>query len=379
MSGVMDISVSNSVETSMIPKSLIDSLEFSKLDESTQNEVLKCKSLLNINNPQSIMTYGQEACKSIANFNKTLLSQFKLKDIPEIEELLPMLTNAFKEVDTGTLRPKKKSGLFGRFFKKDEIGAFIQKFENVEQVVQGVQKKLQQVNFQLLQDIETETLLGKQSLNYIKQLDCHIFAIKLQYKEELEKITREEEMIDRSDIVAMHLLAERKELVARLDRKAYRLQTQRVEAIQSLPIIKEIINGNIGLSEQIESAITQGIPTWERNILIALQLYRQQGALKIEQSVHKMTNDLIKKNSLLLKKNATSIAQAVENGLIDIETLEEANKNIIETTAAITKIADEATRKRQENIIKLDKLVAELVNSETRSVLGSSVRIGSGE
>lgn len=363
--------------TEMISKNVMDNLELSRLDESTRQEILKCKQSIDISSIDSVMSYGSEACKSITNFNKTLLSTFKMKDIPEVEELLPMLTQAFNEVDTGTLLPKKQ-GLFAKIFKQDQVANFIQKFENVEQVVQGIQKKLQQVDFQLMKDIETENLLGQQNLEYIKHLDCHIFAIKMKYQEELEKVQQEEAEVDQSDIVAMHLLAEHKEAIARLDRRAYSIQIQRVEAIQALPIIKELISGNIGLSEQIKAAITQGIPTWERNILIALQLHRQQGALRIEQAVHKMTNDLIKSNSLLLKENATAIAQAVENGLIDIETLEEANKNIIETTRAVTRIADEATKKRQENLGKLNNIVEELMQSETRQLLGATLKVGEG-
>lgn len=361
--------------TNIISKQTMDMLDFERLDEATRQEVMRCKQSLDTNNIESVMRYGGEACKNLTEFNKTLLSNFKMKDIPEVEELLPMLTQAFNEVDTSTLLPKKQ-GLFSKLFKSDQVTNFIQKFENVEQVVQGVQKKLQQVDFELMKDIETENILGQKNLEYIKHLDCHIFAIRMLYQEELEKVKQEEIEVDQSDVVAMHLLSEHKEAVARLDRRAYNLQLQRVEAIQTLPVLKELINGNIGLSEQIKTAISQGIPTWQRNILIALQLHRQQGALRIEEAVHRMTNDLIKSNSLLLKENATAIARAVENGLIDIETLEEANKNIIETAKAVTQIADEATKKRHENLGKLDHIVSELMEAETRQLIGPAVTLG---
>ena len=144
---------------------------------------------------------------------------------------------------------------------------------------------------------------------------------------------------------------------------------------KSIPIIKELINGNVGLSEQIKMAISQGIPTWERNILIALQLHRQQGALRIEQAVHKMTNDLIRNNSHLLKENATTIAKAVEGGLIDIEALEEANKNILDTTRAVVQIANEAAQARQQNLDKLDGIVKELMEAETGRLVAPAFKM----
>ena len=360
--------------TQIISKQAMETLAFEKLDAETQAEIMECKSSIDMSSIDSIMTYGAKASADVTGFSKDILKTFKVKDIPEVESLLPTLTNAFAEVDTQSLLPKKK-GFFSRFTKSVDVAAFIQKFENVEQVVQGIQKKLQQVDFEIMRDVESEKMLGQKNLEFIKHLDCHIFALRMQYKEEMEKVSAEEAETDPNDVVAMHILAEHKEMVARLDRRAYNLELQRVEAIQSLPIIKELINGNVGLSEQIKMAISQGIPTWERNILIALQLHRQQGALRIEQAVHKMTNDLIRNNSHLLKENATTIAKAVEGGLIDIEALEEANKNILDTTRAVVQIANEAAQARQQNLDKLDGIVKELMEAETGRLVAPAFKM----
>lgn len=348
----------------IITKDVMDSLALSRLDEATQKEILEAKKALDITSVDSIMTFGADASKQLTDFSKTMLENFKLKDIPEVEELLPKLQSAFNEVDTSSLLPKKK-GLFGKIFKNGDVQTFIQKFENIEQIVQGVQKKMQQVHFEILRDIETERLMGQQNLEYIKHLDCRIFAIRLVCKEEAAKISEEEARTNQDDILAMHMLSEHKEQLAMLERQAYNLETQRVQAIQTLPVIKTIIDGNVGLAANLNMAISQSIPTWERNILIALQLHRQQGSLRIERAVHEMTNELIKNNSSLLKQNAVEITKAVESGLIDVETLEEANKNIIETARQVVEIREAASKTRDKNMERLDKIVKDIIKCET--------------
>lgn len=350
--------------TNIIKKDIMDTLALSRLDENTQKEILEAKESLDVTSVESIMSFGADASKQLTDFSKTMLTKFKLKDIPEVEELLPVLQSAFNEVDTSSLLPKKK-GFLGRFFKTGDVTTFIQKFENVEQVVQGIQKKMQQVHYEIQRDIEVERLMGEQNIQYIKQLDCKIFALRLACNEEKQKIEQEEACINIEDILAMHLLNEHKEQLTRMERQAYNLETQRVQAVQTLPVIKTIIDGNIGLAGNINMAITQSIPTWERNILIALQLHRQQGSLRIERAVHEMTNELIKNNSSLLKENATEIAKAVESGLIDIDALEEANRNIIETAENITKIKEEASKTREENLERLSKIVQDIIKSES--------------
>lgn len=347
----------------IITKDVMDTLALSKLDEETQKAIIEAKNNLDVTSVDSVMNFGAEASRQLTDFSKTMLANFKLKDIPEVEELLPVLQSAFNEVDTNTLLPKKK-GFLGRFFKSGDVTTFIQKFENVEQVVQGIQKKMQQVHYEIQKDIETERLMGDQNIKYIKNLDCMIFALKMACKEEAAKIAEEEAITSKEDVLAMHLLNEHKEQLTRMERQAYNLETQRVQAVQTLPVIKTIIDGNIGLAGNINMAISQGIPTWERNILIALQLHRQQGTLRIERAVHEMTNDLIRNNSSLLKENATEIAKAVEGGLIDIEALEEANRNIIETARNITQIRDKASVTRQENLVRLNKIVQDIISSE---------------
>lgn len=359
----------------IITKDVMEKLELSRLDDETRNEIMQIKQSLDITSAESIMNFGASASKNVTDFSKEMLKNFKIKDIPEVEEILPILQTAFNEVDTSSLLPKKK-GILGKFFKGVDVNTFIQRFENVEQIVMDIQKKMQRVHYEIQRDIETERLMGEQNIEYIKHLDCAIFALRMAYNEEKQKVEQEEAITDRSDVLAMHILTERKEQLLRMERQAYNLETQRVQAVQTLPVIKTIIDGNIGLAGNINMAITQSIPTWERNILIALQLHRQQGSLRIERAVHEMTNNLIKKNSSMLRENATEIAKAVESGLIDIDALEEANKNIIMTAESICKIQEEAIKTRKENMEKLNKMVQGIIDSESiKKVAGTTFEV----
>lgn len=359
-------------ELGLIAKDVMDQLDYERLSPDVQAEILKYKESINVDNMQSIMDVGTETCGKLAQFSKAMLSEFKVKDLPELATLIPSLNAAFAQVDTESLVPKKQ-GLFAKMFKQAKVDDLIQKFENVEQVVQGIQKQLERVHFEIQKDVINEQQMGQQNIEYIKRLDCAIFALKLVYKEELDKLKQEESKTNTDDILAVHVLQQRKDRLTQMDRQAYNLMTQRVQAIQILPILRTLIEGNNYLASNVYSAIHEGIPIWEQNFVIALQLQRQQGAVKIEAAVHEMTNNLIKSNNTMLKENAIAIAKAVNGGLIDLDTLEETNKALIETAKAVAEIANTATKARADGYVKMNGIVKELVESESGKMLASSI------
>lgn len=349
-----------------------------KLDNKAQDRVLKIRDSININDSQSIMKLGAEVSKNITDLNKQVLTSVKVRDIPEIEAILPQLNSAFKEVDSSTLLAKKQ-GLLSRFFKGDQVKDFIAKFENAETVVSNIQSNLERVAIELRKDIELEDSLGRRNLEYISNLEECILGMRLKLQESLNEVQEKQETVDKNDFVALQLLEEEKDKVDSLDKQIYWLEQQRMLAIQTLPILRDLKNNNKDMVYQIAMTVQQSIPAWEQGIIIAFHIHRQQGALRIERAVHDMTNQIVKQNSELLKENSIEIARAVQNGMIDLETFQEANKNIIETSQKLTEVKNQAIKNRMESIGEYRKLTEQLLEAEKRDVLQlatSSVKAG---
>lgn len=364
------------MELSLLSNDVATTLMLDKLDSEGQKRVLAIKQGINLNDEKSIMKLGADVSREINALNRTVLSTVKVRDIPEIETMLPELNTAFKEVDSSSLLTKKQ-GFFARLVRGDQVKDFMAKFENAEGVVANIQTNLQKVEMELRKDIELEDSLGRKNLEYIRELEDYILAMKLALNDAMVALDAQQRDTDPQDIVGLQMIEEEKDKITGLDKQIFWLEQQRLLAIQTLPILRNLKNNNRDMVRQITLTVQQSIPAWEQGIIIAFHIHRQQGALRIERAVHDMTNRLVKQNSELLKENSIEIAKAVEGGMIDIETFREANKNIIETSQELTRIKNEAMKSRQASIEEYRKLTAQLLEAEKRDILSlANVKVG---
>ena len=353
-------------------------MQLSKFDETQQKRIMDIKNSIDVSDEKGVMLLGSKAARNIAELNKTVLATVRTKDIPEIEEMLPQLQNAFKEVDSNTLLVKKP-GLFAKFKQSSNIAKFIQKFETAEAVVANIQTSLEKIEQELRKDIEMENTLGQRNLQYIQDLEECIMGMQLKLNEEAAELEEKRANIDNNDFVALQLLAEEQDKLDGLSKQIFWLEQQKMLAIQTLPILRNLKNNNKDMVRQISLTVKQSIPAWEQGIIIAFHIHRQQGALRIERAIHEMTNQIVIQNSKLLRENSIEIAEAVQNGMIDMETFREANKNIIETTQKLAEVKNNAITNRRQSIEEYRRLTTQLLEAETRTVHGLAGRSIVGE
>lgn len=356
-------------ELTLTNSNVANEIALTSFSEDEVKHILAIKDSINVDDEQAIMDVGSEVSKEISGLNKSVLDTIKAKDIPEIESILPQLTQAFDEVD-GSMLVSKRRGLFDKFFKQNRVEEFIKKFETAEEVVADIQKNLERVEIELRKDMAMEDALAQKNMKCIRDLEANIVALKLKINEMVDSIKEHESKADSKDIVEMQLIAEEKDKVESLDKQVYWLSQQRLLAIQALPLLRNLKNNNRDMVRQITLTLQQSIPAWEQRIIIAFHIHRQQGALRIERAVHDMTNQLVKQNSELLKQNSIEIAKAVESGMIDIETFRSANRDIIETSKRLAEIKDEAIKSRAESLKEYRDITLQLVESEKRNMLG---------
>lgn len=357
------------MNTELQSLNIMTDISLDKMGTEKKERIFEIRDGIDISNDQAIMKIGSETSKNITALNKTVLSTIKVKDIPEIESILPQLNDAFKEVDSSTLL-KKKPNFFARLFKNaDPIKDFMAKFENASAVVSNIQTNLQKVEMELRKDIEIEDGLGRKNIQYIEDLTETIIGMKLRLNQELEILEEKQAQVSETDYVELQYLAEQQDQIDGLDRQIYWLEQQRMLAIQTLPLLRNMKNNNRNMIRQITLTVQQSIPAWEQGIIIAFHLHRQEGALRIERAVHTITNQLVLQNSQLLKENSIEIAKAVESGMIDMETFRQANNNIIETSKKLTELKNSSMKQRQENIEEYRKLTQQLIEAEKRDII----------
>lgn len=341
-----------------LTKRELENSDLSKMDKARRAEILSIKDSITLDY-ENTLDFASSASKNLTAFSSDLLKTMKVKDTPEVEGLITELLAGLEKVDASSLMETKPS-FFKKLFRTDELKQFIVRYEDVSSVIEGVKGKLEQSNFQLKKDIEVCNKYLEQNLEYINSLDNFIMAGKLKVEEERKILEQESAELDKTDMLAVHNFNAHQNEVDRLDRKLHDLLLMRSIAVQNVPQIMLIRDGDGVLIEKIQTSINSAIPLWESQMVIAIQLLRQKGALAIQKSVTNTTNNLIAKNSELLKVGSVEVAKELERGVVDVNVLKKNSENLIQTLQSIKTIQEEGRANREKATQELASLQLQL-------------------
>lgn len=340
---------------------VLNSGDISSLSEIRQREILELKNGLELTH-QGIMNFGVEASNNLNDFSTTILQEVKVKDVPEIGTLVQDLMDNINSIDPESLL-KSKPSFFKRMFHVEDVQGFIKKYDNVEAVILDIKSKMQSAQMQIEKDIVMLDTFIEQNLKYINDLDSYILAGTLKKKDaelEIEKLKNE---INPEDTLAVQELNRYQNALERLDKKIYNLKLLRETAVQNIPQIVLIQQGDCVAVDNIQSSIDSAIPLWESQIVIAITLARQKNVVDLQSNVVKTINEMIRNNSELVKSNALSIARQMESGMIDVDVLKKSSQNLIETLDGIKKIRIEGEKQRDEALRVLTDNQAKLTQA----------------
>jgi uncharacterized protein YaaN involved in tellurite resistance len=345
----------------LLAKKDMDSLNISKLSPDQQTKIIDIKNGLELSNT-GIYDYGVEISKKLGDFSSDLLSKVKVKDNPEIEELLEELMTNINSIDAESLSMKKPS-LLRRIFKVDEISTFIKKHDSIVPVIETTKNKLEQCQYQLRKDIETCAMYYEENKQNIEDLDYHILAGRLKLKEEKDNYETMAKNVDKDDMLAVQELAQYQGYIDLLDRKLYNLELLRNLAIQNIPKLKILADGDNATIDKISTSISMTIPVWESQMLLAVLIARAKTATDLDKSITDMTNKLIENNSGYLRMTATQIATQIERGVIDVTSLKKSSDDIISTCRDIKTIRESAAKNRETALLELKQIQANLTTT----------------
>lgn len=341
------------------------SQELIKVDSLEPEKQEKAKSIaesIDISDSQAVVQYGVGAQSKISGFADTILTEIRNKDAGYVGDVLGGLITTINEVDVGSLSSEK--GFLDKMFGglKRRIEKFMQRYDNLSSQIDKVVGELEQARMNLLKDITMLDNLHEKNMEYLADLDVYIAAGKLKLDEfrttvipEMQKKAQESD-----DPMDAQRLQDINQLVNRFEKKLYDMQLSRMVAIQTSPQIRLIQNNNQTLVEKIQSSVLNTIPLWKNQIIIAISLFRQQKALEVQREVSNTTNDLLKKNAEMLKDGSIGVAKESERGIVEIETLQKVNNDLIATIDETLQIQKEGREKRAQAEVELQKMEGEL-------------------
>nr|AUS84295.1 tellurite resistance [Latilactobacillus curvatus] len=321
-----------------------------KLSPEQQAQAEQLAQQLDVNDQKAVLNYGAQAQKKLGAFSQTMLNQVQSQETGEIGDALTSLMYRLNEANPDELRAED-SNVFKRMFGKIKKSVYeiTAKYQKIGAQIDGIAVKLDKEKNALMRDNETlETLYAKNKA-YFDALNIYIAAGQLKIQE-LETTTIPEAMEraknDDNQMVVQEV-NDLNQFKNRLEKRTYDLELARQITLQQAPQIRLIQNTNQALAEKIQASINTAIPLWKNQVAIALTLLRQKDAVTAQRQVSETTNDLLKKNSAMLKMSSIETAKENERGVVDIETLQKTQNDLVETLQETLKIQQEGREKRQ--------------------------------
>lgn len=335
-------------------------VEDTPLSDAERKMVQDFAQQIDLKNSAMILNYGAASQKKIADFSGAALESVRTKDLGEVGDMITGLVTELKGFDATAEQPK---GLFGLFKKAgNQLDEMKLKYSKAETNVERITSALEGHQVTLLKDIKMLDKMYEKNLVYFKELSMYILAGKQKLAEargaELPALMAKAQ----SSGLPEDAQAARDfdDLCGRFEKKLYDLELTRTISIQMAPQIRLVQNNDAMMAEKIQSSLVNTIPLWKSQMVLALGLANSQQAIQAQRAVTDMTNELLKKNAAALKMGTIEAAKESERGIVDIETLQQTNRSLIETLDEVLKIQSEGRQKRAAAEEELGKIEGEL-------------------
>jgi len=301
---------------------------------------------IDVNNTDHVLLYGAEAQKKISDFSDSALQAVRTCDTGEVGDMLVKLVGEIKGFAETAEKPKGLGGLFWN--AKKAIGDMTAKYDEVEANVETIATALESHQIQLLKDVAMFNRLYDMNTQYFKELTMYIVAGEKKLAEIRSTTLQElkEKALASGDAMDAQKANDLAANCDRFEKKLHDLKLTRQVALQMAPQIRLLQNNDSLLVERIQSTLSNTLPLWKSQMVIALGMHRSQEALKAQTAVTDMTNELLKKNAEALKMGTIDTAREAERGIIDLETLVSTNQSLIDTINEVMKIQEEGRSQR---------------------------------
>ena len=343
------------------PDLIENKITFSKEEEKMIDDFSK---KIDLEDTNIILQYGSGAQKKISNFSEKTLDTVRNKDLGEIGGLLDKLVGDIKSMeDEETSAPL---GLFK--IQVNKLDTMKAKYQSAEKNIDNITKTLENHQITLMKDISMLDQMYELNEDYYKEISMYIEAGNRKLKETYGvDIPALEDKARSSNLpLDAQKVNDVKSQANRFEKKLHDLDLTRMVSIQMAPQIRMVQSSNSIMAEKIQTTIVNTIPLWKNQMVLALGMNHTQQAIKTQQRVTDLTNDLLRKNADILKQNTVETAKATERGIIDLDTIKHTNEALISTIEEVRNIQIEGKKNRDLAKAEIKSLEEELKRNLNR-------------
>ncbi len=304
------------------------------------------KDKIDLTSATNVIQFGVGSQSKVSNFSNEILKQVRTKDMGGAEDILLNLRDDVKTFDAN-LNKKPLIPFFDTMKKK--LQRLRTEYQSVEKNIHQIELRLEGHYKNLAKDVNIFDKLFAENQNYFKEITLYIAAgeekLKEAHGETLPKLKAEAQSSG-----DQHKIQEYKDMeqhVVRFERKVHDLKLTRMVVLQTAPQIRLIQNNSSALMEKIQSSLVNTIPLWKNQMVLTLGIAHAQRALEAQKAVTDATNELLRRNSEMLKESTISVAKETERGIVDIETIKKANQDIVSTIEQVLEIQRDGREKRK--------------------------------
>ncbi|MCL2866160.1 MAG: toxic anion resistance protein [Clostridia bacterium] len=330
------------------------------LTEAERQSISEYVAKLDLKNPDHVLLFGADAQKKIADFSDSALACVKTGDTGEVGEMLVKLVGELKGFDSGAEAPRGMKRLFQTPGK--QLTGLKARYDAVEKNVDSIAVSLENYQTKLLKDISMFERLYDTNTQYFRELTLYIETgeEKLSAVRQTDLAALREKAAQTSDAMDAQSANDLAAMCDRFEKKIFDLKLTRQVSMQMAPQIRLLQNNDSLLVERIQSTLSNTLPLWKGQMVLALGLSNSQQALNAQTAVANMTNELLLKNAEMLKIGTVETAREAERGVVDISTLASTNRSLIDTINDVIGIQEEGRRQRVQAEESLARLENEL-------------------
>lgn len=318
-------------------------------------------------NPGSIVNFGAELQKTLSNQSDSFLGNVRRSNSGEVGGLINDLLVELNYVDVEELNGNKVKSFLSKLpFMKKVMTQVENLFAKYDKIINNIEQISYKVNAGIITSTKDNAVLQtifESNVNSIKQIEDLVIAGNIRMERAAVELAQ---MEANPQNFQDYQIADKRDFIARLDRRMADLKVVRVIMMQSLPQIRLVQNNNVSIAEKAQTILTTTLPVWKNQLSLAVAMYRQQQNIEIQQKVSSTTEEILRKNAERLGQNSINVARANEQTIVSIDTLRETTSMLINTLNEVKQIQKQGADNRR----KLDQDLQTLENELKANVRG---------
>ena len=315
---------------------------------------------IEVDNPDTIVTFGAEAAEEISKASDIVLNSVSMSQLDDSSEMLNTLTKVMAKFDIEEI--KEKPGLFGNLFGnlRKQLDKILAKYNTMGGEIDKIYVQLKQYESEIKQANRRLDQMFEANVGYYHALVKYILAGELGCQQIRDYIQqRENDMAATGDNSIQFELTNLNAALMILEQRTQDLRTAEAVAMQSIPMIKTMEFSNLNLVRKINSAFIITLPVFKQALAQAIMLKRQKIQAASMAALDEKTNELLIKNARNTVEQSKMTARMASGSSVKIETLETTWRTIVSGIDETRSIQDNARKQRAEDQKRLEVIKQE--------------------